>query len=126
MSRIIKLTEARVKPSRDMNVEMIILGKEIGTKGCNAVVITKHPGVNDKPLIHYHPKREELFIVLEGRAEGIVNGAEVTLEPGMAVLAPAGDRHYFHLRARPLDNKIFKMMEVGSPIEDETIVVEGQ
>jgi len=124
LTKIIKLDEAPTKSSRDMNGNMILLSKEIGTKGCNAVIIIKEPGVSDKPLLHYHHKREELFIVLEGRAIGVVNGEEMILEPGMAFLAPAGDKHYFHLRARPLNNAIFKMIEVGSPIDDETIVVE--
>lgn len=84
MTKIIKLDEAPTKSSRDMNGNMILLSKEIGTKGCNAVIIIKEPGVSDKPLLHYHHKREELFVVLEGRARGVVNGEEMILESGMA------------------------------------------
>ena len=88
----------------------------VGSKLCDVVLITKKPGFKPLNVDHLHPRREEFFVVLEGRAEALIDGEKVILTPGMVVFVPAEERHFLHLRAIPLDDKPFKMLEVGSPL----------
>ena len=99
------------------------IGKDVGATKCNVVMITKKAGFEPLSIMHYHQEREEIFIVIEGKAKGIVNNSEIILEPGIVVFIPAGEKHYLHLRALPIEGKIFKMIEIGSTIEDEDIWV---
>ena len=46
------------------------------------------------PLRHQHPY-EEVFLFLEGTGEGEVDGEQVELRPGTAVIIPAGKWHSF-------------------------------
>jgi mannose-6-phosphate isomerase-like protein (cupin superfamily) len=60
-------------------------------------------------------------MVMQGKAKATVDGKEVILEPGMAVLAPAGEKHYMRLLAAPIGKKPFVMIEAGAPVEGETV-----
>ena len=42
---------------------------------------------------HYHPRSEEIYILLEGWAEMEVDGERGRVEAGNAILIPAGARH---------------------------------
>ena len=93
-----------------------------GARISDVVMVTKLPESMggeraDDPLKvrHYHPVREEFFLPVEGRARAVVNGKETIIEPGMVILIPAGVVHDLHLRAVPLDDKIFRMLEIGAP-----------
>lgn len=125
MAKVIKLND---HPSREVQHEeggiwatISTVGEDVGAKNCNVMVITKEPGMKPRSVLHYHPKREELFVVIEGRAKVIVNDIETILEPGMVVFVPAGETHYLHLRAIPMGDQAFKMIEAGSPIKDNTV-----
>ena len=94
-----------------------------GARLSDVVLVSKLPqsmggedAENPLKVRHYHPVREEFFVPLQGRARGIVNGEEVVLEPGMVILIPAGVVHDLHLRAVPLDDKLFRMLEIGAPL----------
>lgn len=89
---------------------------EVGAKLCDVCMVWKKPGFKPLSVYHYHPRREEFFVVLEGRAKAIVNDEEIILEPGMVVFVPAGEKHHLHLRAIPMDGEVFKMLEVGAPL----------
>ena len=97
------------------------IGEEVGAKNCNMFVISKKPGLEPMSVMHYHPKREEFFVVLEGSAKAIVNDAEIILEPGMIVFVPAGEKQYLHLRAIPMGDKVFRILEVGSPMKEDGV-----
>ena len=42
---------------------------------------------------HYHPRTEEIYVLLEGGGEMEVDGDRAPVGPGDAVLIPAGTRH---------------------------------
>ena len=42
---------------------------------------------------HYHAATEEIYVLLEGGAEMEVEGDRASVEPGDAILIPAGARH---------------------------------
>ena len=46
----------------------------------------------------------------------MVNGEDIVLEPGAVIFIPAGVVHDLHLRAVALDDKVFKMLEIGAPL----------
>lgn len=80
-------------------------------------LINISPKTKDRLGLHYHQKKESLFIVLEGKAKVIVNGEEVLLEPGTAVIVPPREKHYLFLGMIPADDKPLKLIAIGSPIE---------
>jgi mannose-6-phosphate isomerase-like protein (cupin superfamily) len=49
------------------------------------------PGQEQKP--HAHADQDKIYVVLEGRARVVLDGREEDLEPGEAVVAPAGTPH---------------------------------
>lgn len=49
------------------------------------------PGQEQKP--HAHPDQDKIYVVLEGRARVFLDGREESVEPGEAVVAPAGTPH---------------------------------
>lgn len=49
------------------------------------------PGQEQAP--HAHADQDKIYYVVEGRATAVVGGQEVALEPGEAVVAPAGIPH---------------------------------
>ena len=42
---------------------------------------------------HYHAASEEIYVLLEGHAEMEVDGDRASVQPGDAILIPAGARH---------------------------------
>jgi mannose-6-phosphate isomerase-like protein (cupin superfamily) len=42
---------------------------------------------------HYHAVTEEIYVLLEGHAEMEVDGDQASVQPGDAILIPAGARH---------------------------------
>ncbi len=42
---------------------------------------------------HYHEDMEEIFIILDGRIEAIVDSTTVMLEPGDCIVVSPGERH---------------------------------
>jgi mannose-6-phosphate isomerase-like protein (cupin superfamily) len=49
------------------------------------------PGQEQKP--HSHADQDKIYFVLEGSGRAVVGGREEKLEPGEAVVAPAGVDH---------------------------------
>jgi mannose-6-phosphate isomerase-like protein (cupin superfamily) len=49
------------------------------------------PGQEQKP--HSHADQDKIYFVLEGSGRAMVGGRQETLEPGDAVVAPAGVDH---------------------------------
>jgi len=44
-------------------------------------------------VLHHHPDAESMFVLLEGAITFVVNGAEVTVQPGQAAYFTINDRH---------------------------------
>ena len=51
---------------------------------------------------HYHARTEELYVLLEGRAEMEVDGERGEVGPGEAVLIPAGAWHQIRAGGSPV------------------------
>jgi mannose-6-phosphate isomerase-like protein (cupin superfamily) len=119
--KVFKIDELPESKAPDGSGSWRTLGKDAGAKNCNVLVISVKPGAKPKPDLHYHPRREEIFVVMQGKAKATIDGKEVILEPGMAILAPAGEKHYMRLLATPIGKKPFVMLEAGAPMEGETV-----
>ena len=50
-------------------------------------------GPGQQTLRHYHPRAEEIYVLLEGGGEMEVDGDRADVGTGDAVLIPAGARH---------------------------------
>jgi mannose-6-phosphate isomerase-like protein (cupin superfamily) len=50
-------------------------------------------GPGQRTQRHYHPRTEEIYVLLEGGGEMEVDGDRAHVAPGDAVLVPAGARH---------------------------------
>lgn len=68
------------------------------------------PGQEQKP--HVHADQDKLYLVLEGRARVLLDGRQETLEPGEAVVAPAGRSHGL---ANPGPDRLLVAVVVSPP-----------
>lgn len=67
----------------------------IQTSGEYDAFIGETPGGIPGPPPHYHSKYAELFLVLSGKMEFIVNGKKVLLHAGESIDLPPGTIHTF-------------------------------
>ena len=75
----------RFQPDRMAKIELGATERALLDLYCVA------PGQTQKP--HSHGDQDKIYVVLEGEGRVSVGGAEETLGPGEAMLAPAGVEH---------------------------------
>ena len=67
---------------------------------------------------HYHPRTEEIYVLLEGSGEMEVDGERSDVRPGDAILIPPGARH----QIRAGDGGIRFLCCCAPPYSDEDTV----
>ena len=75
----------RFQPDRMAKIELGATERALLDLYCVA------PGQTQKP--HSHDDQDKIYVVLEGEGRVSVGGAEETLGPGEAMIAPAGVEH---------------------------------
>lgn len=73
---------------------------------CKVKKITVSP--NSKLSYQYHDKRKECWVVIDGQLTVVLNGVEISLNPGMNYTIYPGDKH----RAWNKTNKPVELIEV--------------
>jgi mannose-6-phosphate isomerase-like protein (cupin superfamily) len=74
------------------NIARELVGEDHGGVGVCIIFVDAAPG--DGPSLHRHPY-EEIFIVQEGEALFVADGAERTARAGEVVIVPADTPHRF-------------------------------
>ncbi len=86
----------------------------VGTPALRVVLLRWPAGF--ATVEHHHPRAEEIFLVLEGRAEfTIAGGPARVVEPGELVLARRGERHAIRV---PGDAGELLLLAAVAPNED--------
>jgi len=69
---------------------------------------------------HYHAKAENIYVVLEGNVEAIVEGKKYYLGPGEVAFIPPGVRH----QAGNCGDKIARVLEIYAPAGEDFHIVD--
>ncbi len=64
------------------------------------------------PFVHSHKHNEEIYIILDGRGNAVVDGDEISLEKGDFLrIAPAGRRQFFAAADSPISYVCIQVRE---------------
>ncbi len=79
-------------------------------------IVTIPPNTNQR--IHSHDQQTEVFLILSGECDIIINGTVFNATPGDAFVCSPGDKHNLHNRS----NTEFKLavFKINLPISDDT------
>ena len=95
-----------------------LINKEIGAEKIGVTLIDIEPGFEIEAHIHYHKKKEQAYIVLEGNATVVVNGTKHHVKPNTVIFLSPGDEHGIISGG---ENGC-KILEVFSPLEPNGFV----
>ena len=92
--------------------------EDISTDRVQVGIVELEPGEAEQFGLHYHRKKESLVMVLDGKGKAVINGKEVTLEPGTAIVVPPMEKHFAYLGVKPLNGKPLRLIDIGVPPEE--------
>jgi quercetin dioxygenase-like cupin family protein len=116
MAKIIKFNQAPKEEAPGVRTVLRFLDKSVGSKKIGIMMIEFEPKIKQKG-IHYHEKRESVYIILEGSGVLMLNGETHSLEPELLVFIEPGDQHGI---IETGENGM-KMIEVWSPLKEDRI-----
>jgi mannose-6-phosphate isomerase-like protein (cupin superfamily) len=123
MAQNVKITTLSGGTERSMNdnkgVVRSLVGSEDGAGLVDVHVNTIKKGVPPAPY-HYHEHAENVYIILEGTAEAIVDGVRYRLNPRDVVFIPPGVPH----AAGSTDEGPVTLIEIYAPVGADYHVVE--
>ena len=107
--KIFKMGEyAKIKvPQPDQVYRTDILTQEDAAKDLFGLFVVAPAGVDGRDHLHYHERRESIFVVVSGEATLIIDGKEVKVEAGDLLFIPPKAIHTFANRSK----KDFRMIE---------------
>jgi mannose-6-phosphate isomerase-like protein (cupin superfamily) len=120
MAKIFKVQEASKTVVTGRGTTYRLVNETMGAERMGVMIIELEPNMQ-APGVHYHEQREATYIVVEGSATLLLNGAEHELTPNTIVFIPPGDHHGI-IRT---GNEGFKMVEVYAPLDPDRIEVES-
>ena len=92
--------------------------EDISTDRVQIALVNLDPGETANFGLHHHKEKESLIMVLDGKAKANLNGKEIVLEPGMAVIVPPMEKHFVYLGVRSADGKPLRLIDIGVPPEE--------
>ena len=107
--KVFKIGEyAKTKvPQPDQVYRTDILTQEDAAKDLFGLFVVAPPGADGRDHLHYHEKRESIFIVISGEATGMIDGKEVPVKAGDVIFIPPKAVHTFSNGS----DKDFRMIE---------------
>ena len=70
----------------------LMAGQELGLTGCE-MSINYSPAGKFTPFVHAHKLNEEVYIIIQGKGQFMVDGEEFPIEEGSIIrVSPAGER----------------------------------
>lgn len=97
------------------------MNEKIGASRLGIIFVEVLPHSRPRGL-HYHVKRESVYIGVEGRAKVTIEGVDYSLEPNTVVFISPGEKHILE----NIGDTLFKMIEVYSPLEPDRVEVPEQ
>ena len=112
MGKVLNIKDAppitRVQQGRKGN---ILVGKEMGATKIGVMLHIFEPNMTQKHY-HYHKKRDQVYIVLEGSGAYQLEDKELQLTPNTVVFIKPGEKH----GVKGTGSKGLKMLEINSDI----------
>lgn len=115
MVRLLKVEEAPVEKRSTGSVTRVV-DERVGASRLGVIVVEVSPG-SGSPRLHYHEKRESVYIGVEGRASVTVDDEKYIVEPNTVLLIAPGEKH----GVENIGDVTFRMIEVYSPLEPDRI-----
>lgn len=81
----------RIRDLCDYDPEKRVRKALVKSDGLAIEMVCYEPGQHT--VTHYHPRQDEVFIVLEGRGTITVDGVEIPVEPTSVVFVQANEKH---------------------------------
>ena len=97
------------RPGQVGRKNFFLVDKDSGATKISVVLVEYEPNMVQKPH-HYHKKREQVIIALEGSGTYELNGIEYQLKPNTVVFIAAGDKH----GVKDAGEEGLKMLEITS------------
>jgi len=120
--KVMRIEDAPVKIMRwDRGKTLRLVDEADGAKNVdvhiNLINIDSGPGPT-----HYHAQAENIYIVLEGTVEAIVEGKKYRLGPGEVAFIPPGVHH----AAGNCGDTIARVIEIYAPAGQDFHIVDGE
>ena len=105
---------------RDKGTAYDLVGVADGARRVDVHVNVLRPDAPVGPY-HFHAEAENVYIVLEGEADAIIDGERFRLSPQDVVFIPPGVPH----AVGGTGNGPVKLIEIYAPVGDDFHIVEG-
>jgi len=115
--KFLKVEEAFVEKRSTGSVTRVV-NEKVGASRLGVIFVEVIPG-SSAPRLHYHEKRESVYIGVEGRASVTVDDEKYIVEPNTVLLIAPGEKH----GVENIGDVTFKMIEVYSPLEPDRIEI---
>ena len=111
MGKILEFKDApqHKRPGQVGRKNFILVDKDSGATKISVTLNEYEPNMVQKHY-HYHKKREQVIIALEGSGTYELNGIEYQLKPNTVVFIAAGDKH----GVKDAGEEGLKMLEITS------------
>jgi mannose-6-phosphate isomerase-like protein (cupin superfamily) len=118
--KVMRIEDAPVRVMRwDRGKALRLVDEADGAKNVdvhiNLINVDSGPGPT-----HYHAKAENIYVVLEGNVEAIVEGKKYRLGPGEVAFIPPGVRH----QAGNCGDKVARVLEIYAPAGEDFHIVD--
>src|SRR5712692_7212048 len=91
---VFNLADATTRPMRwDRGFQLPLVGEQNGASNVDVYINVIKVGSGPGPY-HYHARAENVYIVLEGTVEAVVEGQRYYLQKDDVAFIPPGLRHY--------------------------------
>jgi mannose-6-phosphate isomerase-like protein (cupin superfamily) len=99
--------------------------EDISTNRVQIALVTLDPEEATDFGLHYHKNKESLIMVLDGKGKARLDGRDIDLEPGMAVIVPPREKHFVYLGIKSADGKPLRLIDIGAPPEEGHVFADG-
>ena len=118
--KVMRIEDAPVRVMRwDRGKALRLVDEADGAKNVdvhiNLINVDSGPGPT-----HYHAKAENIYVVLEGNVEAIVEGKKYRLGPGEVAFIPPGVRH----QAGNCGDNVARVLEIYAPAGEDFHIVD--
>lgn len=95
-----------------------LVNQQVGSESIDFHINIIRPNTGLGPY-HYHSNSDNLYFVLEGQAQVMVEGQEVVAGPGEAVWIPRGEKH----DVVNIGTGDLRLIEVKTPADSDFIIL---
>jgi mannose-6-phosphate isomerase-like protein (cupin superfamily) len=119
MAYVVDESEARTRDLRGgRGVSLQLIDESMGSKFIDVHVNVLRPGSGPGPY-HYHSNAENIYYVLQGTAQVIIDGRKILAGPGVAIWIQPNERH----GVENVGEDELRLVEIKAPASSDFILV---